>query len=289
MFEKILIANRGEIALRINRACKEMGIATVAVHSTADADAMHVRLADESVCIGPPPAAQSYLNIPAIIAACEITGAEAIHPGYGFLSENARFAEIVTEHGITFIGPKPEHIRLMGDKIAAKAGGESARHSDRAGLGRRGHLRRGSDIASADEIGYPVLIKAAAGGGGRGMKVAQKRRGTEPRAVHGARRSQGRLRRRRRLYGEISREAAPHRSAGAGRCLRQGPASGRTRLLAAAPPPESLGRSALARAQRRATRRRSAASSPRRSPSSAIWAPAPSSSCTRTASSISSR
>src|SRR5450432_1113843 len=120
MFEKILIANRGEIALRINRACKEMGIATVAVHSTADADAMHVRLADESVCIGPPPAAQSYLNIPSIIAACEITGAEAIHPGYGFLSENARFADIVAEHGLSFIGPKPEHIRMMGDKIAAK-------------------------------------------------------------------------------------------------------------------------------------------------------------------------
>jgi len=120
MFEKVLIANRGEIALRINRACKEMGIETVAVHSTADADAMHVRLADESVCIGPPPAAQSYLNIPAIISACEITGATAIHPGYGFLSENARFAEIVREHDIIFIGPTPEHIRLMGDKIAAK-------------------------------------------------------------------------------------------------------------------------------------------------------------------------
>jgi acetyl-CoA carboxylase biotin carboxylase subunit len=119
MFEKILIANRGEIALRINRACKEMGIATVAVHSTADADAMHVRLADESVCIGPPSSAQSYLNIPAIIAACEITGAEAIHPGYGFLSENAKFADIVKEHGITFIGPTPEHIRMMGDKITA--------------------------------------------------------------------------------------------------------------------------------------------------------------------------
>ncbi|MBU6298146.1 MAG: acetyl-CoA carboxylase biotin carboxylase subunit, partial [Alphaproteobacteria bacterium] len=119
MFDKILIANRGEIALRINRACKEMGIATVAVHSTADADAMHVRLADESVCIGPPPAAQSYLNMPAIISACEITGAQAIHPGYGFLSENARFAEIVKEHSIAFIGPDPAHIRLMGDKIAA--------------------------------------------------------------------------------------------------------------------------------------------------------------------------
>src|SRR5271166_2738613 len=120
MFEKILIANRGEIALRVHRACKEMGIATVAVHSEADAGAMHVRLADESVCIGPAPQAKSYLNMPAIIAACEITGAEAIHPGYGFLSENARFAEIVKEHGITFIGPEPEHIRLMGDKIAAK-------------------------------------------------------------------------------------------------------------------------------------------------------------------------
>ena len=120
MFEKILIANRGEIALRIHRACKEMGIPTVAVHSTADSDAMHVRLADESVCIGPPPARESYLNIPSIIAAAEITGAQAIHPGYGFLSENARFAEIVEAHGFTFIGPTPEHIRMMGDKITAK-------------------------------------------------------------------------------------------------------------------------------------------------------------------------
>jgi acetyl-CoA carboxylase biotin carboxylase subunit len=173
MFEKVLIANRGEIALRINRACKEMGIATVAVHSTADAEAMHVRLADESVCIGPPPAAQSYLNIPQIIAACEITGAEAVHPGYGFLSENARFAEIVGEHGITFIGPKPEHIRLMGDKIAAKKavkelgiptvpGSDGAVTSDAEAK------------AIADAIGYPVLVKAAAGGGGRGMKVARR-------------------------------------------------------------------------------------------------------------------
>src|SRR3974390_3505196 len=173
MFEKILIANRGEIALRINRACKEMGIATVAIHSTADAEAMHVRLADESVCIGPPPGAQSYLNIPAIIAACEITGAEAIHPGYGFLSENARFAEIVNEHGIAFIGPRPEHIRLMGDKIAAKKavkelGIPTVPGSDGA---------VSSDVDAkviADAIGYPVLVKAAAGGGGRGMKVARR-------------------------------------------------------------------------------------------------------------------
>ncbi|MFZ0841888.1 MAG: biotin carboxylase N-terminal domain-containing protein, partial [Xanthobacteraceae bacterium] len=120
MFEKILIANRGEIALRVLRACKELGIQTVAVHSTADADAMHVRLADESVCIGPPAAKDSYLNVPSLLSACEITGADAVHPGYGFLSENARFAEILTEHGVHFIGPKPEHIRLMGDKIEAK-------------------------------------------------------------------------------------------------------------------------------------------------------------------------
>ncbi len=171
MFEKILIANRGEIALRINRACKEMGIATVAVHSTADADAMHVRLADESVCIGPPAAAQSYLNIPAIIAACEITGAEAIHPGYGFLSENAKFADIVNEHGITFIGPRPEHIRMMGDKITAKQtvkalGIPTVPGSD-------GEVSDADSVRVAAEIGYPVLIKATAGGGGRGMKVAQ--------------------------------------------------------------------------------------------------------------------
>jgi len=172
MFEKVLIANRGEIALRINRACKEMGIATVAIHSTADADAMHVRLADESVCVGPAPAAQSYLNIPAIISACEITGADAIHPGYGFLSENAHFADIVKAHKMTFIGPLPEHIRLMGDKIAAKQAVEEL------GIptvpGSRGAIE--SDVAAAalaKEIGYPVLIKASAGGGGRGMKVAR--------------------------------------------------------------------------------------------------------------------
>ena len=172
MFDKVLIANRGEIALRIQRACKELGIATVAVHSTADADAMHVKLADESVCIGPPPAAESYLNIPRLLAACEITGADAIHPGYGFLSENARFAEILEEHGITFIGPTSEHIRIMGDKIEAK---ETAK---RLGI----PVVPGSDGAVTNEaqaqrvakaMGFPVLIKAAAGGGGRGMKVAR--------------------------------------------------------------------------------------------------------------------
>jgi acetyl-CoA carboxylase biotin carboxylase subunit len=172
MFDKILIANRGEIALRILRAAKELGIATVAVHSTADANAMHVRLADESVCIGPPPARDSYLNIPALIAACEITGADAVHPGYGFLSENARFAEVLASHKITFIGPKAEHIRIMGDKIEAK------RTATRLGIpcvpgSQGGVAEEGEAKRIAGEIGYPVLIKAAAGGGGRGMKVAR--------------------------------------------------------------------------------------------------------------------
>ena len=172
MFDKILIANRGEIALRVLRACKELGIATVAVHSTADEDAMHVRLADESVCIGPPAARDSYLNIPSLLAACEITGADAVHPGYGFLSENARFAEILEDHGIHFIGPKPDHIRLMGDKIEAK------RTAKRLGIpvvpGSDGGIASDSDaLAIARDIGFPVLVKAAAGGGGRGMKVAR--------------------------------------------------------------------------------------------------------------------
>ncbi|MFL5193294.1 MAG: acetyl-CoA carboxylase biotin carboxylase subunit, partial [Microvirga sp.] len=172
MFDKILIANRGEIALRILRAAKELGIATVAVHSTADADAMHVRLADESVCIGPPAARDSYLNIPALIAACEITGADAIHPGYGFLSENARFAEVLEHHRITFIGPKAEHIRIMGDKIEAK------RTAKRLGIpcvpGSEGGISDEAEARKvAKDIGYPVIIKAAAGGGGRGMKVAR--------------------------------------------------------------------------------------------------------------------
>ena len=172
MFDKILIANRGEIALRILRAAKELGIQTVAVHSTADRDAMHVKLADESVCIGPPSARESYLNIPALLAACEITGAEAIHPGYGFLSENARFAEILADHNITFIGPKAEHIRIMGDKIEAK------RTAKRLGIpcvpGSEGGVT--DDVEAmriAKDIGFPVLVKAASGGGGRGMKVAR--------------------------------------------------------------------------------------------------------------------
>src|ERR1700757_3790481 len=172
MFDKILIANRGEIALRVLRACKELGISTVAVLSTSDEDAMHVRLADESVCIGPPAAKDSYLNIPALLAACEITGADAVHPGYGFLSENARFAEILAEHNVHFIGPRPEHIRLMGDKIAAK------RAAKELGIpvvpGSDGDA--GSEVEAArlaSEVGYPLILKAAAGGGGRGMRVVR--------------------------------------------------------------------------------------------------------------------
>ncbi|GIL00240.1 MAG: acetyl-CoA carboxylase biotin carboxylase subunit [Alphaproteobacteria bacterium] len=185
MFNKVLIANRGEIALRILRACKELGIATVAIHSTADSEAMHVRLADESVCIGPPPSRDSYLNMHEILAACEITGADAIHPGYGFLSENAKFADILDAHGITFIGPSADHIRMMGDKIEAKLtarklgipvvpGSDGAVHDEAAAA------------RIAADIGYPVLIKAAAGGGGRGMKVARSEAGLAE-ALHTAR------------------------------------------------------------------------------------------------------
>lgn len=171
MFDKVLIANRGEIAVRIHRACKELGIRTVAIHSTADHDAMHVRLADEAVCIGPPPPRDSYLNMQAILSAALITGSDAIHPGVGFLSENARFAEMVEEHGMVFIGPTPEHIRVMGDKIQAKQAAVAL------GLpvvpGSEGAIDNPDDaLALAKTIGFPLIIKAAAGGGGRGMQVA---------------------------------------------------------------------------------------------------------------------
>ena len=171
MFNKILVANRGEIALRVIRAAREMGIQSVAVHSTADSDAMHVRMADESVCVGPPSSTQSYLSIPAIIAACEITGAEAIHPGYGFLSENAAFVQVVQDHGLTFIGPTAEHIRVMGDKITAKETmkklGVPCVPGSQGGVATLEEAK-----ALGEEIGYPVIIKATAGGGGKGMKVA---------------------------------------------------------------------------------------------------------------------
>ncbi|MEM7439328.1 MAG: acetyl-CoA carboxylase biotin carboxylase subunit [Pseudomonadota bacterium] len=174
MFSKVLIANRGEIALRVIRACRELGISTVAVHSTADADAMHVRMADESVCIGPPPGIKSYLNVPAIISACEITGAEAVHPGYGFLSENAQFVQVLEDHGISFIGPRAEHIRIMGDKITAKD------TMKKLGVpcvpGSDGGVPTLEDAFKvSDDMGYPVIVKATAGGGGRGMKLAPTR------------------------------------------------------------------------------------------------------------------
>ena len=172
MIEKVLIANRGEIALRVIRACREMGIQSVAVHSTADADAMHVRMADESVCIGPPAGTESYLSIPAIIAACEITGAQAIHPGYGFLSENANFVQIVEDHDLIFIGPTAEHIRVMGDKITAKE--TMIKLGVPVVPGSDGGVATLEDAQRiGEEIGYPVIIKATAGGGGKGMKVAQ--------------------------------------------------------------------------------------------------------------------
>ena len=254
MFDKILIANRGEIALRVLRACKELGIPTVAVHSTADADAMHVRFADESVCIGPPAAKDSYLNIPAILAACEITGADAVHPGYGFLSENARFAEILAEHDVEFIGPKPEHIRLMGDKIEAK------RTAKRLGI----PVVPGSDGGVALGCGSSQgrrrdRLSGADQGGGRRRRPRHEGRALGGRAFRRAgdraQRGQGRLRRRRRLYREISGEAAPHRNPGAGRRQGQGHPSRRARLLAATPASEGAGGKPLARAQRRSARR----------------------------------
>ena len=178
MFEKILIANRGEIAVRILRACKDLGIQTVSVYSTADKDAMHVKMADESVCIGPPQSKESYLNIPSIIAACEVSGAEAVHPGYGFLSENASFVEKLNAHNIDFIGPKSDHIKTMGDKILAK------KTAEKYGLpvipGSNGEVKDFKDARSiAKDIGYPIIIKASAGGGGRGMVVVRNEKELE--------------------------------------------------------------------------------------------------------------
>ena len=250
---------------------------------------MHVRLADESVCIGPPPSRDSYLNIHQIVAACEITGADAVHPGYGFLSENAKFADILAAHNITFIGPSGDHIRIMGDKIEAK------RTAKRLGI----PVVPGSDGAVTDEKRSQAhrrrdrlsrcIIKASAGGGGRGMKVARTEADLDRRLADGAHGSRRRLRRRRRLHREIPREAAPHRNPGVRRRRRQGRPSRRARLLAAAPPPEGLGRSQLAGPQRRGARahRRDLRQGDGRS--RLFAAPARSSSSTRTASSISSR
>ena len=238
MFKKILIANRGEIALRIQRACREMGIKSVVVYSEADRDAKYVKLADEAVCIGPAASAQSYLNMPAIIATAEVTDAEAIHPGYGFLSENADFAERVEKSGFVFIGPTPESIRMMGDKVSAKQamiksgvpcvpGSEGALPDDPKEI-----------IRIARTIGYPVIIKAAGGGGGRGMRVVH----TEAALLNAVQTTRAEARRRvrqsGRLHGEVPREPAPHRDPGAGRRAQERRLARRARLLDAAPPPE---------------------------------------------------
>ena len=241
MFKKVLIANRGEIALRIHRACKEMGIQTVAIHSTADSNAMHVRMADESVCVGPPPASQSYLSMPNIIAACEITGAEAIHPGYGFLSENATFVQICEDHGLKFIGPTSEHIRLMGDKITAKEtmkalGVPCVPGSD----GAVPTLEEARKVGAA--LGYPVIVKATAGGGGRGMKLARTAEDMES-AFQTARAEAKAAFGNDEVYLEkYLEDAAPHRGPGLRRRQGRRGAPRRARLLAAAPPPEGAWR-----------------------------------------------
>ena len=216
MFQKILIANRGEIALRIQRACRELGIPSVAVHSTADADAMHVRLADESVCIGPPPAKDSYLNIPAILSAALVTGAEAIHPGYGFLAENAGFAEMVEAHGLTFIGPSPAHIRMMGDKITAKA--TMAKLGVPLVPGSDGAV---PDIAKARDVAGQHRLPGADQGDRRRRRTRHeggaRRRLARGGVPHRAHRGARGVRQRCCVYREISRPSAPHRTAGAGR------------------------------------------------------------------------
>ena len=249
MFKKVLIANRGEIALRVIRACKELGLATVAVHSTADAESLHVRFADEAICIGPPQSKQSYLNVRALLSAAEITGADAIHPGYGFLSENAEFAEMVTRMGLKFIGPRPEMIRLMGNKVAAREAME------KAGLpllpGARGKLADADEAERiAEEVGFPVILKAAAGGGGRGMKICRDRAPGPPAVRDREQRGAGRVRRRLDVPRALRRAAAPHRAADRRRRARQHHPPRRARVLGPAAPPEAHRGGAVARRSR---------------------------------------
>ena len=246
MFKKILVANRGEIALRVIFACRELGIKTVAVYSEADENSLHVRFADEDICIGPARSADSYLNVPAIISAAEITGADAIHPGYGFLSESAYLAEVCEACHIRFIGPDPSVIRLLGDKSKAR------RAMKKAGV----PMLPGSDgpveseeraIKIAQDIGYPVIIKAVAGGGGRGMRIVKTPGGAAARVQDRAARGRGGVRRRRRLHREVPRVAAPHRVPDPRRSPRQRRAPRRARVLDPAPPPEAARRIAVGR------------------------------------------
>ena len=289
MLDKVVIANRGEIALRVLRACHALGIRTVAVHSTVDRNLKHVGMADESICIGPAPAAESYLNVPAIIAAAEVTDAQAIHPGYGFLSENADFAERVEKSGFIFIGPTADVIRLMGDKV------EAIRAMKAAGVpcvpGSDGPL--GDDAVSnakiARDIGYPVIIKAAGGGGGRGMRVVHTEAHLPNAITMTQQRSESRVRQRSGLHGEIPRESAPRRDPGARRRPGQCDPSRRARLLDAAPSSEGRRGSAGARHHAGAARGRSARSASRPAFASAIAARARSSFCTKMAASTSSR
>ena len=259
MFKKILVANRGEIALRVICACKELGIKAVAIYSEADRNSLHVRFADEAICIGPPRLNESYLNIPAVISAAEIANVDAIHPGYGLLSENANFAEVCQACGIKFIGPPPEVTRLMGEKEKA-----------RATMKKQGvPILPGSDgiIASAEEalewarsVGFPVIVKASAGGGGRGMRIIRSEEEL-PNLFHcGAIGSRGGLRQRRSLHGEVHRAPAPHRVPGAGRRARQRDEPGRARMQHPAPPSEAGGRSAVGRRSRLSCASASAAS-----------------------------
>ena len=246
MFKKILIANRGEIALRVIQACREMGIKTVAVYSEADEDSLHVRFADEDVCIGPPRPGQSYLNVPSVISAAELTGADAIHPGYGFLSESPYLAEVCEACHIKFIGPDPRVIRLMGDKARAR------RAMRKAGVpvlpGSEGIVENEEQAARiAREIGYPVLVKATAGGGGRGMRVAAHAGELGQALQDGAARGRGGLRREGRLPREVSGGPPAHRVPGARRPPRQRGAPRRARVLGAAPAPEADRGVALAR------------------------------------------
>ena len=253
MFEKVLIANRGEVALRIHRACREIGIRTVAVHSEADADAMHVRLADEAVCIGPARSSDSYLNKPAIISAALITGADAIHPGFGFLSENADFAEMVERHGITFIGPTAEQMRLMGDKITARKVAQEAGIPVTPGSPALESVEMA--IEWANKIGYPVIVKATAGGGGKGMKIAfndeeMKEAYTMARAEAKAAFTSDVV-----YMEKYLQKPPPYRNADSGRQIRTRRSSRRARLLNSAQQPESHRRMSVSRAQQPAASR----------------------------------